>query len=1803
MSSPNDDDSAPNAREKGAIARQPVADEETTSELELLELTPTPVAVPLDPQSVKPPPVAAPPRGSRPPPLPRKTAPPPPPPRAAQPRPPARRPPPPPPPGAHLEDAEAPAPAGPSPAAAPASIPAQPSAPAPAPPSLGAHTVPLPAVAAPPARPAEIERFSADVAVADARTRVEQSAAGERTVLARARLELGLLLEVTVGDSAAALTEYRAAHGVAAHLLAPVAAARRLTPSRPAAPAIALFEAEVQATHDPATRLTRQLELGMLLSSSGAPAERTAQIHREVLAVEPAHPGALRGLEAALSPSPRVPETQQQMDALASHLETMGSALRDDTRLSAWLEVERGQLLERLGRHDAARAAFAAALALDGRIGPVRDAYVRHLLLQGQVEGLVKAWAVEAGLETDPARAARLLYVAGRLAAERLDQKAQAIELFERAAGGEQAAPSTRRAALRELVRLHEATGQLDRAAATANRLLAFARDAEQPYWHRRLVPLCEALGRSAELAAHAQQVVAAEPGDEAMREKLDRALAALGRHGDRVAMLTEQAAQAGTTAARVALLERAATIAEHDLGRPDLALFSLRAAWAADPGSADVADAILRLLTPGAPPSLTDPNDPSRVRARIDFHIEAAASATDPARRIAHLEKLASIWEDEVRDPARALTVHAEILALEPRRRSAILGLARCAGRAGDARELLRALVLEADQVDGDPLLERSLLLRAAEVASSQLNEPDAALELVKRVLAKGGGDPDALRVAFRVHDRAGRSAEALAQLRALLGQTKKGAASYAVQAEIARFLEERMRRTADALTAWREAHRLDPSNPTPRAEIRRILLANGDHRAVAEELAALGGATQLPAQRGEMLLEAAEIYDDRLNDVERAIPLLAEALQCLPDDPILVERLDRAYLRSGKRSERLALLLAQAQASRSAPATYVRDLLTIATLQADERDPGKAGQHLPELAASEVTATAALRVLEHAYRRAERWSELDAVLRLQIKCFATHAAKLGSVYELVALEEYGDVRPPDGQPTARDLLAKLAPDDLLPPELLLKRSTLALGGQTPPRILATALGTVAGATPDPLAAAALEVAAGLLVENAEEPSFHGQKEALLAYALALEGWPDCVTAARGARRMALRLGEMPTFVKAAAALGELEAEPALRAQRLLEAAHGLRGQPDSAARAFDLCCRALGEDPNSPRAADAVIAAVGQGLDAGRAGEVLRTALDRALSPDQAAKLGTALAHLALTSLGDHTVALEALRRARKRAPKHVGILLALADVANVLGQHSEAVEAATNARGLAREPGERLRATIAMAEVHVRAPAFRDTARREAKEAERLAEQVPGDGEILGRLGSIYRLLGDPASAERVLLAALTLGGDASRALDQLVGLHGGSREAGERIATALRQAMTDAHAAGRAPRPEWLAALGKVEATLLGRPAEGLAHLREATRLDPGRVETYRDLAEAHGASHDEAARELAAMAVAFSRSAPTAPRIETFLGLLEQEARQGQRQPLADTARDLLACLGGRDVTVSGRSPAPFLGGLAPGALRREALVGALLHDPAQAPLLDVATLLAEPVTRLVRREPESLGLASRDRLAARASHPVRLLADRIARAFGEPRFDLYLDGGSLEGGRLLPGEPTAMVLPTGFGERPEAEQAVTLTRLLAYLALDLPWVEGLPVADTDGILFGALRVGLGLWGQGDLSPSAEASASLWRPRFGKLGRRSKRTLEEIAQRLRAPADSQAWREAVHITALRAAFVVSGRIDLVLRQAMALDGGFAKVAGQGLAAALFGRALTREVATFALSDVAWSLRQAASSTAA
>ena len=107
----------------------------------------------------------------------------------------------------------------------------------------------------------------------------------------------------------------------------------------------------------------------------------------------------------------------------------------------------------------------------------------------------------------------------------------------------------------------------------------------------------------------------------------------------------------------------------------------------------------------------------------------------------------------------------------------------------------------------------------------------------------------------------------------------------------------------------------------------------------------------------------------------------------------------------------------------------------------------------------------------------------------------------------------------------------------------------------------------------------------------------------------------------------------------------------------------------------------------------------------------------------------------------------------------------------------------------------------------------------------------------------------------------------------------------------------------------------------------------------------------------------------------------------------------------------------------------------------------------QGVMFKIAAALEDVAYKLLRIEPAGVGATSAMRMSARSSHPRRQAADRIARAFGSPVFDLYVDVPSLTSPRVLPGSPAAILLPPGFENLPRNEQAVGLARLGARASM------------------------------------------------------------------------------------------------------------------------------------------------------
>jgi hypothetical protein len=176
-----------------------------------------------------------------------------------------------------------------------------------------------------------------------------------------------------------------------------------------------------------------------------------------------------------------------------------------------------------------------------------------------------------------------------------------------------------------------------------------------------------------------------------------------------------------------------------------------------------------------------------------------------------------------------------------------------------------------------------------------------------------------------------------------------------------------------------------------------------------------------------------------------------------------------------------------------------------------------------------------------------------------------------------------------------------------------------------------------------------------------------------------------------------------------------------------------------------------------------------------------------------------------------------------------------------------------------------------------------------------------------------------------------------------------------------------------------------------------------------------------------------------------------------------------------------------------------------------------------------------------------------------------------------------------------------LLLPPGFSEQDEIGQAAALARLFTYVALGVPWVESLAPDDLDGVLFGALRAGSSLWGQGEVAADIEPNVARWKARLGKsAGRRLKRSLDELAQRTRPQATTLAFRQSLRTASLRAAFALTGDVRATMALAIATEHDLRESAPAALPGKLLEHPVAREVLVFALSDAGLALCQSSGS---
>jgi serine/threonine protein kinase len=1671
----------------------------------------------------------------------------------------------------------------------------------------------------------------------------------DRVTLARAWLERSIVDEL-LGDGAHA-ADHAAASIAASGTGAAHAILRRLgaASGRPAK-AMEHLDAEIAEASSEAVGADLLAERARLVDLAGdATASRNAW--ERVLDLRPDHPAALRGLEAALAGDAG---DAGATAALADHLGRMSDAYAGAPALSAWLQVERSALLDRtLDQIDAAKAALVHALGLDRRIGPVRAACVRHAVIHRDGAWLVALLADEASIETDSVRAARLELDAACIARRRLGDLEGAVALLERAAARVPIAPDVHRRILDELVSLHELGGR-PAEALRARRLRLTHLDDPRARAHeqRAIASFEESLGDLAAAVVALERAHELAPDDATLVHALDRLLGVTGAAVKRTELWSRFAAGAAQGAERARRLLRAADLAASH-GETAKAVELARSAVVAEPSAAAAVDKLLGwLASPPEEGSLT------AVRARIAAHAHGAAHAPDVVRRVAHLEAIALLQEELVGDVASAAATYEAVLRADAFRRTALVGLARTAARAGDPARVLWALLEEADQTNDAPAAD-ALRLRAAEVCAK--DDPDRALGLVREVLARSPENANARRFETALHEEAGRWAQADASMAAAIEHAldeREAVDLWLARSELER---GRLRSPKEAIDSLRAVLSIDPRHPGAREGLASLLETIGDAGLLRDGFVDLASTATTGEERARAFSRAAELDELVLGDDTHAAELYARARAEAPESAWLEEREARLLVRLARSGSSTPLVGALTARLERAPGNPGRafDLATALIEQAGHggRDGGadkvddltRAVSLVEGVLAADRTAAHALRSLERIARATGSAARMANTLSQEADAFTDDAARLGALWAEVAVVT---ARLPGGDPTSTlDRILERAPADRAAlaevVRLAIPRSRAGDASAHARLVAALRAQLVQAQTPTDRYAAHLSLALLLEPDGIAHGADDGRaRAALLHYRKALEIEARSVVAADGAARLGSELGDAEAAIAAALAQAELVEDPRRRAALLVQAAAQTLSAADvpmgtrseRRARAGEMAERALAADPEGLPAVTLLVAVRGEdGLSGERRDrllEVLRGAFDRARGAQAIVGIGSELARLAAIEPADRLLAIEALRRVIAASPGHGASLRALADHFAAMGAWGDAVGSLEQVAEAAREPRARLAALFDLADVfgaRLGRPADVERTLRAALDVDptsvdalrrllahrrtegappselagwlaRLGEVEPSPeakAAILTELGEVLRVAGDAAGAEKALVEATAQAPSAAR-LARLAALFSG---APSDEARALNAVVARAKAVDR-PDAAVFAALGRIEVDALGRWAEGVGHLRVAVSLAPrmheARAALARGLVQVRGGA--EATGALLPMLTPDAAPLLSLADPAAALATLETALAGEGRHDDALVVRELRAVAGGLDdgahAELRARRHPSDPAAPVPTVLDAAALRASVVPEDVPGLLLDLAAAVASAAGKFARVEMEDLGVSPRERLTG---HP--RLVYRLARMFGLEAPDVVVSAVAPRV-RVVAHDTPWLLVPEALLAQPEPVQTARLVGALVRLALGVPWIEDLRGGYAQAVLCGAARQALPDYADVADAASRERIDDLTRRIARSIGRKHKKALLELAPALgatRAPTlvDVEVFERGIARSELRAAFIVTGDLLATLDAARASDAELARATanvGKAALAATLSHPFARDLVSFALAPATTALRR-------
>jgi len=252
------------------------------------------------------------------------------------------------------------------------------------------------------------------------------------------------------------------------------------------------------------------------------------------------------------------------------------------------------------------------------------------------------------------------------------------------------------------------------------------------------------------------------------------------------------------------------------------------------------------------------------------------------PRQRMALLERMGGILEEEFVDHDRAISAFEDIVAIEPGHENANTALGRLYRQVQRFDDLALTLDRHA-KASTDDERKAGLLIRAVKVLMADVGAPERALGMAERILAIDPEHKEGLDLMARLQAQTGDAAAAIDATDRLAEAEKEGEKKCELWIRAGRMLEDKADNDG-AIKRYKRALDAHPESTEAAASLRNLYSARGDAHGAVDLLNRELAATKGSAAKSKLYAEMGDLYRDRLEDVAKARDAYGQALELDP-------------------------------------------------------------------------------------------------------------------------------------------------------------------------------------------------------------------------------------------------------------------------------------------------------------------------------------------------------------------------------------------------------------------------------------------------------------------------------------------------------------------------------------------------------------------------------------------------------------------------------------------------------------------------------------------------------------------------------------------------------------------------------------------------------------------------------------------------------------------------------------------------------------------------------------------------------